>query len=134
MDTSRSILVVDDMMAQRKILRKHLTEIGFKNVTEAGNGQEALTLLQKGEVKIDVVVSDWNMPEMNGITLLKSIRAEANESLSKMPFLMVTAEGDASTIMEAMDAGASAYLVKPFTKDTFAAKLLTVFKMFNWAG
>ena len=118
------ILVVDDFSTMRRIVRNLLKELGFTNVHEAEDGVDALNKL-RGEKNFDFVVSDWNMPNMTGIELLKIIRAD--ESLKHLPLLMVTAEAKRENIIEAAQAGASGYVVKPFTAATLDEKLKKIF-------
>ncbi len=119
-------LVVDDFSTMRRIVRNLLKELGFANVQEAEDGVDALNKL-RGE-SFDFVVSDWNMPNMTGIELLKAIRAD--ESLKHLPVLMVTAEAKKENIIEAAKAGASGYVVKPFTAATLDEKLKKIFAAF----
>ena len=118
------ILVVDDFSTMRRIVRNLLKELGFANVHEAEDGVEALNKL-RSENNFDFVVSDWNMPNMTGIELLKVIRADA--ALKHLPLLMVTAEAKRENIIEAAQAGASGYVVKPFTAATLDEKLKKIF-------
>jgi len=118
-------LVVDDFSTMRRIVRGLLKELGFLNVDEAEDGVVALAKL-KSEA-FDFVVSDWNMPNMTGIDLLRAIRADA--ALAHLPVLMVTAEAKKENIIEAAKAGASGYVVKPFTAATLDEKLNKIFKM-----
>ncbi len=120
-------LVVDDFSTMRRIVRNLLKELGFTNVQEAEDGVDALAKLRAGE--FDFVVSDWNMPNMTGLDLLKNIRADAN--LKHLPVLMVTAEAKKENIIEAAQAGASGYVVKPFTAATLDEKLKKVFLNMN---
>jgi two-component system chemotaxis response regulator CheY len=117
------ILVVDDFSTMRRIVRNLLKELGFTNVQEAEDGVDALNKL-RGE-KFDFVVSDWNMPNMTGIDLLRAIRGDA--ALKHLPVLMVTAEAKRENIIEAAQAGASGYVVKPFTAGTLNEKLQKIF-------
>ncbi len=119
-------LVVDDFSTMRRIVRNLLKELGFANVQEAEDGVDALNKL-RGE-QFDFVVSDWNMPNMTGIELLRAIRADAN--LKHLPVLMVTAEAKKENIIEAAQAGASGYVVKPFTAATLDEKLKKIFAAF----
>ncbi|HEX5363914.1 MAG TPA: chemotaxis response regulator CheY [Gallionella sp.] len=116
-------LVVDDFSTMRRIVRNLLKELGFTNVQEAEDGVEALAKLRADE--FDFVVSDWNMPNMTGIELLRNIRADAK--LKHLPVLMVTAEAKKENIIEAAQAGASGYVVKPFTAATLDEKLKKIF-------
>lgn len=123
-DPKMKFLVVDDFSTMRRIVRNLLKELGYTNVDEAEDGVQALTKLRSD--KYDFVVSDWNMPNMDGLTMLKQIRAD--EALSKLPVLMVTAEAKRENIIEAAKAGASGYVVKPFTAATLDEKLLKIFE------
>ena len=122
-DPDMSVLVVDDASAMRRIVRSILMELGFKNIREAHNGQAALDELRKN--KADFVVSDWNMPVMTGIELLRAIRAD--ENLKTTPVLMVTAEAKQENIIEAVKAGVNNYIVKPFNAQTLQEKLNKIF-------
>ena len=117
------VLVVDDFSTMRRIVRNLMKELGFTNVEEAEDGVEALKKLRGGD--FEFVVSDWNMPNMTGIELLRAIRADA--SLKHLPVLMVTAEAKKENIIEAAQAGASGYVVKPFTAATLDEKLKKIF-------
>ena len=116
-------LVVDDFSTMRRIVRNLLKELGFTNVQEAEDGIEALKMLRSEA--FEFVVSDWNMPNMTGIELLRAIRADA--ALKHLPVLMVTAEARRENIIEAAQAGASGYVVKPFTAATLDEKLKKIF-------
>ena len=122
-DANMKFLVVDDFSTMRRIVKNLLKELGFTNVFEAEDGVDALNKL-RGE-KFDFVVSDWNMPNMTGIDLLWAIRADA--TLKHLPVLMVTAEAKRENIIEAAQAGASGYVVKPFTAGTLDEKLKKIF-------
>jgi two-component system chemotaxis response regulator CheY len=117
-------LVVDDFATMRRIVRNLLKELGFANVEEAEDGVVALQKL-RSSAKFDFVVTDWNMPNMTGIELLRQIRADA--SLRHLPVLMVTAEARKENIIEAAQAGANGYVVKPFTAATLDEKLKKIF-------
>jgi two-component system chemotaxis response regulator CheY len=117
------ILVVDDFSTMRRIVRNLLKELGFSNVYEAEDGVDALKKLRVEA--FDFVVSDWNMPNMTGIDLLREIRKDA--TLKHLPVLMVTAEAKRENIIEAAQAGASGYVVKPFTAVTLDEKLQKIF-------
>lgn len=123
-------LVVDDFSTMRRIVRNLLKEVGITNVDEAEDGQIALQKLRAGG--FDFVVSDWNMPNMTGIQLLREIRADA--TLKHLPVLMVTAEAKKENIVEAAQAGASGYVVKPFTAATLDEKLQKIFQQMLKAG
>ncbi|THJ20898.1 MAG: response regulator [Nitrospira sp. CG24E] len=118
------ILVVDDMSTMRRIVKNIMKQLGFANVEEAENGQEALEKL-----KVDTfgfVISDWNMPVMTGIQLLRAIRAD--DKLKAIPVLMVTAEAQKENLIEAIQAGVSNYIVKPFTAEVLQEKMSKIFK------
>ena len=117
-------LVVDDFSTMRRIVRNLLKELGFTNVDEAEDGAVALQKLQGGG--FDFIVTDWNMPNMDGLTLLQSVRADAN--LKALPVLMITAEAKKENIIAAAQAGASGYIVKPFTAATLNEKLTKIFE------
>ncbi|MFN8389447.1 MAG: response regulator [Bdellovibrionota bacterium] len=119
-----TILVVDDFQTMRRIIRTAFEQLGFTRIEEAENGQAAFSILKSR--KIDFVVSDWNMPEMMGIDLLKAVRGD--EKLKDLPFLMVTAESQKENVVEAVKAGVTNYIVKPFNRDTLEKKLAAVFK------
>jgi two-component system chemotaxis response regulator CheY len=123
-DPSLRFLVVDDFSTMRRIVRNLLKELGYSNAEEAEDGAVALNRLKTE--KFDFVVSDWNMPNMTGIELLKSIRAEPG--LKTLPVLMITAEARKENIIEAAQAGANGYIVKPFTAATLDEKLTKIFK------
>ncbi|HTK88585.1 MAG TPA: chemotaxis response regulator CheY [Nitrospiraceae bacterium] len=123
-DPSMKIMVVDDMSTMRRIVKNLLKQLGFANVDEAENGQEALIKLRAD--KFGFVVSDWNMPVMSGIQLLRAIRAD--EGLKAIPVLMVTAEAQKENIIEAVQAGVSNYVVKPFTAEILQEKMAKIFK------
>lgn len=112
------ILIVDDFSTMRRIVRNLLKEIGYANAEEAEDGQVALNMLRNG--RFDFVVSDLNMPNMNGFELLRQIRAD--DKLKSLPVLLVTAEARKEDIVTAAQAGASGYIVKPFTKATLEEK------------
>ena len=122
-DTSIKVLVVDDFATMRRIVKGVLKQLGFSNIIEAEDGNLALKELQKE--KVGLIVSDWNMPNMTGLDLLKSVRGDGN--LKDIPFLMVTAEGQKENVVQAVQAGVSNYIVKPFTPETFSAKLEKIF-------
>ncbi len=119
MSKDMKFLVVDDFSTMRRIIRNLLKELGFTNVDEAEDGVSALAKLRGGG--FDFVVSDWNMPNMTGIELLRAIRAD--ETLKNLPVLMVTAEAKKENIVEAAQSGASGYVVKPFTAVTLDEKI-----------
>jgi len=119
MSADLRFLIVDDFSTMRRIVRNLLKEIGFANAEEAEDGAVALTMLKA--TKYDFIVSDINMPNMNGFELLKNVRSD--DSLKAIPFLMVTAEAKKDDIVQAAQGGASGYIVKPFTKATLEEKV-----------
>ena len=118
-----NFLVVDDFSTMRRIVRNLLKELGYNNVEEAEDGAEALEKLNTG--KFQFVVSDWNMPNLDGLEMLKRIRA--SDTLKHLPVLMVTAEAKKENIVAAAQAGASGYVVKPFSAATLEEKLERIF-------
>ncbi|MBI1906730.1 MAG: chemotaxis response regulator CheY [Rhodocyclales bacterium] len=123
-DPKMKILVVDDFSTMRRIVRNLLKELGFTNVDEAEDGAVALQKLQTGG--FEFVVTDWNMPNMDGLTLLQSIRKSPH--LKHLPVLMITAEAKKENIIAAAQAGASGYIVKPFTAAVLSEKLQKIFE------
>lgn len=123
-DRGIKILIVDDFSTMRRIVRNVLSQLGFTNLDEAEDGRAALDKLKNGAYQL--VVSDWNMPKMMGIDLLKAVRADP--TLKTLPFLMVTAESQKENVIEAVQAGVSNYIVKPFTAETMEQKLAVIFK------
>ena len=115
-------LVVDDFSTMRRIVRNLLKELGYTNADEAEDGAVALQKLKAGDY--DFVVSDWNMPNMDGLQLLQAVRADAN--LKHLPVLMITAEAKKENIIAAAQSGASGYIVKPFTAATLNEKLVKI--------
>ena len=125
-------LVVDDFSTMRKIIKRVLDEIGYKNVVEAVDGKNALNMIEEHERNgqpIQFVISDWNMPNMQGIDLLKACRSKAEFKL--LPFMLVTAESEQTQIIEAAKAGVSEYVVKPFNAATLKAKIERVYAKTN---
>jgi two-component system chemotaxis response regulator CheY len=118
------ILIVDDFSTMRRIVKNLLHDLGYTNTTEADDGKTAWPMLQAGD--FDFVVTDWNMPGMTGIDLLRNIRADAR--LAKIPVLMVTAEAQRDQIIEAAKAGVNGYIIKPFTAITLKEKLDKIFQ------
>ncbi|ADU62375.1 MAG: chemotaxis response regulator CheY [Pseudodesulfovibrio sp.] len=122
-DTNMRILVVDDFSTMRKIIKNILRQLGFTNIVEADDGSTAWEVLNKDN--IDFIVSDWNMPTMSGIELLRKVRG--SEEYADLPFLMVTAEAQQENIIEAVQAKVSNYIVKPFTPETLGQKIEKIF-------
>lgn len=121
------ILIVDDFSTMRRIIKNLLRDLGFNNTLEADDGLTALPILQSGG--IDFLITDWNMPGMQGIDLLKKVRAD--EKLVSLPVLMVTAETKREQIIEAAQAGVNGYIVKPFTAATLKDKIEKIFERIN---
>ena len=122
-DKKMKILVVDDFATMRRIIKNILRQIGYTNILEADDGSTALAILKKE--KVDLVITDWNMPKMSGLELLKAIRSD--ESLKDIPVMMVTAEALKENIIEAVKAGVNQYIVKPFTAQTLQEKINKIF-------
>lgn len=129
-DPKTKFLVVDDFSTMRRIVHNLLKELGYSNVDEAEDGAMALSKLRNES--FDFVISDWNMPNMDGLEMLKQIRADAG--LGKLPVLMVTAEAKKENIIAAAQAGASGYVVKPFTAATLDEKLQKIFEKLEKAA
>ena len=119
------ILIVDDFSTMRRIIKNLLRDLGFNNTSEADDGLTALPMLKAGDY--DLLVTDWNMPGMQGIDLLKAVRADEDEKLKNIPVLMVTAEQKKEQIVEAAQAGVNGYVVKPFTALILKEKLEKIF-------
>ncbi len=128
-DPKLKFLVVDDFSTMRRIVRNLLKELGYTNVDEAEDGAIALQKLSAGG--FDFVVTDWNMPNMDGLTLLQTIRS--TPTLKHLPVLMITAEAKKENIIAAAQAGASGYIVKPFTAATLSEKLQKIFEKMGQA-
>ena len=124
MDKNMRILIVDDFSTMRRIVKNLLNDLGYTNTTEADDGKTAWPLLQAGN--FEFVVTDWNMPGMTGIELLKAIRGDAR--IAKTPVLMVTAEAQREQIIEAAQAGVNGYIIKPFTAQTLKEKIDKIFQ------
>jgi two-component system, chemotaxis family, chemotaxis protein CheY len=124
MDFAITILIVDDFASMRRIVKGTLKSIGFNNFVEAEDGAIALKMLEKE--KVGLIISDWIMPNMNGLEFLKAVKG--NVKLKDIPFIMVTAEGQKGNVLEAINAGVNNYIVKPFTPETLQAKIQKVLK------
>ena len=122
-DKNMKVLVVDDFSTMRRIVKNILRQIGLNNIVEADDGTSAIAVLEREH--IDLIISDWNMPTMTGIELLRHVRA--SDELKNIPFLMVTAEAQQENIIEAVKAKVSNYIVKPFTADTLNEKIEKIF-------
>ena len=122
-DKNMKVLVVDDFSTMRRIVKNILRQLGFNNISEAEDGVKAVALLEIE--KFDLIISDWNMPNMTGIELLRYVRG--SDTLKDIPFLMVTAEAQQENIIEAVKAKVNNYIVKPFTADTLHEKIEKIF-------
>jgi len=127
LDYKAKILVVDDFLTMRRIVRNLLKQLGYENITEAEDGDQAYVKLKGGG--FGFVVSDWNMPNLDGLGLIRKVRSDPE--LKELPFLMVTAEAEKEKVVEAIRAGVSNYVVKPFTAEVLKEKIE---KIFNKAG
>lgn len=123
-DPKMKVLVVDDFATMRRIIKNILRQLGYENILEADDGLAALDVLRSD--KVDFIISDWNMPRMSGIELLKAVRT--TEEWKDTPFLMVTAEGQKENVIEAVKAKVSNYIVKPFTPETLSEKIKKIFE------
>jgi len=123
-DASTRFLIVDDFATMRRIIRNLLRQLGYSSIEEAEDGVVALRKLESQE--FDFIICDWNMPNMTGIELLREVRG--NDALKELPFLMVTAEAIKENIIEAVKAGVSNYIVKPFTADVLQSKIEAILK------
>ena len=123
MDKNMKILIVDDFSTMRRIIKNLLRDLGFTNTQEADDGLTALPMLKGGD--FDFLVTDWNMPGMTGIDLLREVRAD--DRLANLPTLMVTAEAKKDQIVEAAQAGVNGYVVKPFTAQALKEKIEKIF-------
>ncbi len=130
MDKGMKILIVDDFSTMRRIIKNLLRDLGFTNTQEADDGSTALPMLQNGD--FDFLITDWNMPNMPGIDLLKAVRADDN--LKSLPVLMVTAEAKRDQIVAAAEAGVNGYIVKPFTAETLKEKIEKIFERLEAQG
>ena len=122
MNAEMKFLIVDDFSTMRRMVKSVINELGYSNVTEADDGSTALPLLRDGN--FDFLITDWNMPGMPGLDLLKAVRA--NPKLAKLPVLMLTAEAKRDQIVEAAQAGVNGYVIKPFTADVLKKKLTKI--------
>jgi|SRR5208283_2670056 len=126
-DPKTRFLVVDDFSTTRRVVKNILKQLGYDSIEEADDGAQAYSKLQNGQY--DFVISDWNMPNMDGLELLKKIRSD--ERLKAMPVLMVTAEAEREKVILAIQAGVSNYIMKPFTADMVKEKLDKIFEKLN---
>lgn len=130
MDNAMKILIVDDFSTMRRIIKNLLKELGFSNVTEADDGNTALPMLKSGGY--DFLITDWNMPGMQGIDLLRNVRADPG--IATLPVLLVTAEAKKDQIVEAAQAGVNGYIVKPFNAVTLKEKIDKIFERIQATG
>ncbi len=127
MGKDMKIMVVDDFATMRKVVKNLLKQAGFENIVEAEDGVVALRVLKSQ--KVDFIISDWNMPNMTGLELLKAVRAD--QDLADTPFLMVTAEALQDNVVMAVKAGVSNYIVKPFTAEVLNEKITKIMEKMN---
>lgn len=124
-DPTSHILVVDDMKTMRKLVQRACQQLGFKQFTEAEDGAQAWSILNSGGSNIQIVISDWNMPNCTGLDLLKRVRADGRTK--DLPFILLTAESEITQVQAALAAGVDSYIVKPFTAEAIAQKLKQVY-------
>lgn len=129
-DLSTKVLVIDDMTTMRKLVKKSLSKMGFTDIIEAADGQKGWSQLNENE-GVGLVVSDWNMPNCSGLDLLKRVRSD--NRFKSLPFLLLTAEGEASQVAQAIQAGVDNYVLKPFTYESLHEKISQVYKKRNAA-
>ncbi|MEQ1665078.1 MAG: response regulator [Bdellovibrionales bacterium] len=125
------VLIVDDMKTMRKIVQKSCRDLGLTDFKEAGDCAEAWAILNDPASQIQLIISDWNMPNCSGLDLLKRVRSDSK--LKGLPFLLLTAESEAAQVTEALKAGVDNYLVKPFSTDNLGQKLTQIYKRKNAA-
>lgn len=129
---STRILILDDMLTMRKIVKKALRDVGFTEIQEATDGHEGWAVLEGSALPIQLIVSDWNMPNCTGLEFLKKVRADAR--FAKLPFILLTAEAEVHQVKEALIAGVTNYIVKPFTPDTLRMKLDQTYQKITSSG
>ncbi len=125
-DPKTRILVIDDMMTMRKLVSKICKELGFTDITEASDGAQGWEAINSANPPFGLIISDWNMPNTTGLDLLKRVRADSR--FVKLPFVLVTAEAEQHQVVEAIKAGVSNYVVKPFTAESLKEKLEAAYK------
>ena len=123
-----NVLIVDDYKTMLRVVRNLLTQIGFSNIDEAIDGGSALEVLKTKQ--FGLIISDWNMEPMSGLDLLRAVRSSSDANLSKVPFIMVTAENKVENVMAARQAGVNNYIVKPFSAETLKSKIAAVLGAF----
>lgn len=126
------ILIVDDMLTMRKIVKKTLVDMGFKNVSDASDGIQAWNMIRAETGAIDLVICDWNMPKCSGIELLRKVRGM--KETEKMAFILLTAESETKQVAEAVQAGVTDYIIKPFTPDVMRTKLEAAYRKISKAA
>ena len=131
-DPNTPVLVVDDMMTMRKIVSNACKKMGFTNIVEAADGVIAWTAISSAATPFGLIISDWNMPNCTGLDLLKRVRSDGR--YKHLPFLLVTAESEGKQVVEALQAGVTGYVVKPFTADTLETKLKEAYNKVNGAS
>lgn len=131
-DLKTKVLVIDDMLTMRKVVTKILREIGFTDISEAPDGAKAWDIINAQPQPFGLIISDWNMPNMSGLDLLKKVKADAKHK--KTPFILVTAEAEQHQVAEAVKSGVDQYVVKPFTKVQLQGKLEMVSKKYPVAS
>lgn len=129
-DLKMKILVADDFSTMRRIVKNIFKQLGYENIEEAEDGSQAFIKLKNG--KFSFVVSDWNMPNLDGLSLLKKVRSD--QSLKDIPFLMVTAEAEKEKVLEAIKAGVSNYIIKPFTAELLKEKIEKIYEKLERKG
>ena len=120
----KKVLIVDDSLISRRFIRIYLKKMGITNVVEASNVRSALEKLKKGDGDVDLILSDWSMPGMSGLTFLQAVRGD--ENFENIPFIMITAEGLKGSIAEALDEGVSRYILKPYTYENFRNEIESI--------
>ncbi len=121
LDPTQNVLVVDDMSSVRKIVIRSVKSMGFDNILEAANGEEAFVAIQTATLPVTLIISDWNMPVCTGLEFLK--RVKADPAMKTIPFMMVTSEAEKDQIFEAIKAGVNGYILKPFTPDALVQRI-----------
>ncbi len=120
----KKVLIVDDSLISRRFIRIYLKKMGITNVVEASNVKSALEKLKKGNGDVDLILSDWSMPGMSGLSFLQAVRSD--EDLENIPFIMITAEGLKGSMAEALDEGVSSYMLKPYTYENFRNEIESI--------
>ena len=126
LDTNQRVLVVDDMATVRLVVNQCLSELGYKDIIEATNGQTGWDMLTTSSPPVSLILSDWNMPKLTGIDFVKLVRADRR--YAKIPFVLITTEVESKKVVEAIKAGVDDYVVKPFTLETIASKIESAYR------